>query len=92
MLILVALIVLVALVVLIARCICEDRLAVIIHSDDRNDGLTFTCYLPDLAAPDVAADRHTKINDEHLGPAEVDIDGPVQSFGFKDVRRGGGGR
>jgi len=29
---------------------------------------------------------HTKINDEHLGTAEVDIDGPVQSVGFKDGR------
>jgi hypothetical protein len=43
-LILVALIVLIALVVLIARRICEDRLAVIIYSDDRNDGVT--CHHP----------------------------------------------
>ena len=34
------LLILVALVVLIARRICENRLAVIIHSDDRNDGTT----------------------------------------------------
>ena len=87
LLILVALIVLVALVVLIARRICEDRLAVTIHSDDPNHRVTVTRHLPDLAAPSARRDCHTKINDEHLGAAEVDIDGPVQSLGFKDDLR-----